>query len=121
MEPSFLFYYDPGLTTPIRGSVMLTVDSVGRGADITLYFGSPFANRYCTPEAGQTIIISIDGDTSDAVDLALDAGAFVGAQSIDLGPRINGGVTNRIPLFFRAASAETSLSVTCTPLAEFIP
>lgn len=121
MDASFLFYSDPGLTTPIRGSVMLTVDAAGNGADVTLYFGSPYPGRYCLPDGTQTIIVSIEGVDRDVVDLALSSGGFVGAREVELGNRVNGGVGNRIPLFFRADSVQASLSVACSPLVEYVP
>lgn len=121
MDASFGFFFDPGLTTKVRGRVVMTVDADGNGRDLVVYFGSPVAGRYCEADGGGDVIISVTGPLSAGVQISDVPGVFSGSQSVSIGARVDGGAVNMVPVYLRSDAAAASLVITCCALAEYQP
>lgn len=119
MDASFGFFFDPGLTTRVRGRVVMTVDDEGNGRDLLVYFGSPKASRFCVAEDGGDVTISVTGTLSSGVNVSTVPGVFLGGQSVSIGARVDGGPGNLIPVYLRTDVAAASVVIESNALAEY--
>lgn len=121
---SFYFHTDPGLTSPLAGSLDFAqaVDGSTGAQVITLYFGSSAAGRMLraasNPGADQIRLSIADatpsaGSPATDVTLSLDA-TFVGrtaGDALSLGVVVNSGAANAIPVYVRVHDSTRVLGV----------
>lgn len=133
---SFFFHTDPGLTTPLAGTLDFaqSVDGSTGSQTATLYFGSTASGkavRAASNPGVDSIVLSIadsssGGSPATDVTLALEptfAGRSAGA-ALNLGLQVNSGVANAVAVYVRvhdstgSIGVNTDLSLTMTLLEE---
>lgn len=133
---SFFFHTDPGLTTPLAGTLDFaqSVDGSTGSQTATLYFGSTASGktvRAASNPGVDSIVLSIadsssSGSPATDVTLALEptfAGRSAGA-ALNLGLQVNSGVANAVPVYVRVHDStgvigvNTDLSLSMTLLEE---
>lgn len=133
---SFAFYTDPGLTTPLSGSLDFAqaLDGSTGAVVATLYLGSTAPARILRAASNpgvDPIVLSITDSSaggSPASDLTLGleetfSGRAPGA-ALTLGFQINGGIPNAVPVYVRAQDStgdiglHTDLALVLTPCEE---